>query len=199
MAEIRDELPQRDDRSQSGRFLFENNNVEYADDGIGGLIDTVTFDQGPWGKADADDARSLFTMDWDLGDSRRFHEKITPLALDAGVATIELVRRFQLPPDFGSFPADAFSLWVRAVDVSALIAAGASIYNASVNDSIISSLVPASDGVWQEFVADMPDVFMTYERGQWFTLYLAFTVNDLANIVSFGDLSIRYRTARGNV
>jgi hypothetical protein len=199
MAEIEDELPQRDDRSQSGRYFFNNNNVGYCDDGIDGLIHFVPFDKGPWVKNDNGDATSLFAMSVDEGGSYRVSEHITPTLLDTGVATIDLWRRFQLPIDFGSFPADALSIFIKNFSVADTGSCALRIYNAATSAAIISSAIPAVDDTWEEFTANMPAGLEPYLAGQWFTLKFSVSVTDLANIIDIADLSLRYKSARGNV
>lgn len=192
MAEILDELPQRDDRSQSGRFLFENNLVGYCDDGIDGLKHYAPFDQGDWMKANIQGECS-YKKGYDSGTSR-IYEKLGVNALSAGVAQVQLRRRLLLPWNFGELYDGCLTLFTyRTTAVThfelSTLQSGSGLETFDVS--------PASTSTWEAFT--LTPAVGTFERGAFLTLILDVETADVTTEAWIADLAFGYKSARGNV
>jgi hypothetical protein len=183
----------RTELNQSGAFYFLNWNTCYGDDGIDNLLQQVHFDQADWIKVNS--VGSGLFKNVDEPSTGRVYQKLLPQVFSSGNCTLNLKRRFQMPQDFGAFPVNAVTGFARRS--GAVTGMTLSILRGgSVIDTL--SISPGSSGVWQAF--QMTPADPNYAPGEFLTALLQLAVgSSTATEADFADLSLLYKTARGNV
>lgn len=178
----------RDDIADHGQFKFLRTGVEYGHDGIKGLKHYIPIAQGALIGQQVSGA-------WTFAYRRDATDQRTPFeATCVSDGTAEISLRLRLPLDFGSFPENSLELAVsKSFNVAVL---SATLYKNGAADSTIngSAIEPASTEIWEVFQLTPGG---TYGRGDWITLVLTVTAIN-GDSVEFSDISLCYKTARGN-
>jgi hypothetical protein len=172
-----------------GHVRYQLTGVEYGHDGIKGLRHIVDLSTVKWTGENTSGTFS-FAYAFDGGTSR-----IPILVTCAATGVAKLRTRFQLPPDFGSFPADGVNIFARRN--AAITHLKATLLKAGAADSTINgvSINPASASVWEAFPLTPGDV---YSPGDWLTLEIEFSADTIADAVEIADVTIEYVSGRGN-
>jgi hypothetical protein len=178
------------DELEAGFFRFLLTGTEMGSDGFAGYYHYVPVDPIKWSFFLAHG--HSYSEEWDAATSR-INARLTGKA----AGTSYLRKRVLLPYDFGSFPANAISVVIRAHDITGP-ALTLTMYIAGAADSGIngSNILPGMDDTYtltNETPAD------AYSPGDWVTFEIAYTSDAAAQYVDVSDLSLAYVSARGNV
>jgi hypothetical protein len=165
--------------------------VKYAHDGIHGLRHHVPIPSVGAYTGQNSSGSFSFAYAYDGGTSR---QPLTITCTTVGVAVARI--RFQLPPDYGAFPADGITIFTRRS--AAITHLRATLLKAGAADGTINalSIEPASSGVWQAFPMTPGS---TYFPGDWLTLEIEFSADTIGDAVEIADLTAEYVSGRGNV
>lgn len=186
-------LMHMDDHFGSGQLVFKNNNVEYGDDGIKGLIDYVPMAQGDWDSFDASPHHE-YDKRYDSGTSRVMaHIE----AVMAGTSQTSYIRkRVLLPRNFGSIPTDG--LRVITYRNGAITSLKAKLLFFGSADAAVNgvSIKPVSDVTFEQFLMSPSGL---YAPGDFLTIEVELVADTAGQYARIADLELIYRTARGNI
>jgi len=176
----------------SGFFRFRATDVEMGSHGFKNFLHYASLDE-PWCFFQAAGGHQ-FSAEWDAVSSRPL-PRITSVL--GGALTSYLRRRIRVPYDFGSFPANAISLIVRANDITGPTLTATLLKN-GVADSGVNgvSILPALVDTWT--VGQLTPA-ESYSRGDLVTLEIAWASDAADQYVEIADLAVAYKTGRGNV
>jgi hypothetical protein len=203
--------PYREDWISAGFFVYLNNGVYYADNGVSGLRQFVGFDQGDFKKEDVSGS-SFYQKIYDPTTSR-LYDRVSPQVLSSGAQEAHLIRRFRLPRDFGRsapwtplmsppdpyiglFPPGALSFFsYRSGSVTSM---KVTLLKAGTPDATINGLScsPAGAASWQFFSMTPGSV---YNPGDFLTLLFDVVAPATGMDIRFADYLLSYLTQRGNV
>jgi len=178
----------RYDKTAKGAFVFMRTGVEYAHNGIKNLRHRLT---GPalW---TGGGVTGTFTpsIQYDASSSRMSIR----LACSAP-GTARALYRFQLPPDFGEFGADALEVVTKRN--AAITSLTCSLMKSGAADAGINgvNVSPTLTNTWQLFQLTPSG---TYSKRDWVTVLLEFVADTGGDEVDIADVALEYISGRGN-
>lgn len=180
----------RHDQIEAGYFRYLLTGVQYGHAGIANLIHQIPFAQGEWAKVD-DSGESSLELIEDAPTSR------VPTKLDVvTTGTHRILKRFQIPADFGSFPDPALGLMARRS--GALTTLQLSLLKGGTADSVLDGvdISPMVDSTFEFFELTPGD---TYDQGDFVTLQIEYVSSTIGVFVEIADIEFLYKSGLGNV
>jgi hypothetical protein len=175
----------------SGKTVFENTGVTYADDGINGLLHNIPMSQQDW----IHDGVHALSYSFDA-TTARLPARMTA----AGAGNGFLRKRLLLPRDFGRWPNNAIKLITRR---SAIISGSLlfTMYGPSGSadpDVNAINVTPVSADTYEQFVITPGGV---YAQSDFMTaaLELEFIAANPGDWMEISDVEVTIRSAEGNI
>lgn len=181
----------RNDEFAKGGFHATSSDVWYWHDGIKNFRHYVPFAQSDWTKEDQSGTSSL-SFPFDSGTGR-IGAMLNPSSFGEHI----LRKRIILPRDFGAFaPTEPITITIRRSGVVSAIAA--LLLNGATHDPTIDSvdISPVVDSVWETFILTPTG---TYNPGDFVTFVVEYEAGSNGITVEIADLSLSYKTNRGNI
>lgn len=180
-----------DSEISAGGFKFITSGVWFWHDGFKNLRHYVPFAQNDWALEDTGGTSAL-DYPFDSGTGR-ISARITPTAF----ATHKIRKRILLPRDFGAF-APTLPITIVTRRSAAVTSVKASLFNAATVDPGVNGVdvSPAVSATWETFTLTPSGA---YFPGDLVTFQIEYVAAANGRTVEAADLTLSYKTNRGNV
>jgi len=174
-----------------GYWKFLDTGAEIASNGFQGFLHYASLDE-PWDFFQS--GGHQYSAEWDAVSSRAIPRVSSVLG---GALSSYLRRRIRIPYDFGSFPANAVALIIRANDISGPTLTATLLKNGAADSGVNGvSILPALANTWTLKQLTPAE---TYVPGDLVTMEIAWASDEVGQYVEVGDLALAYVSGRGNV